>query len=306
MAGLAVQPVRAALNAIFAAWTGGMVILAMVMAAAWLVQRRTRQGAWVDTLWSAGLAAAGCWGALVPADGSLAPSARQLLVAALVTAWGLRLSSHLAIRAATGPKDARYAQLEADWGKAAAARMFGFLMLQAAAGGVLLVCLVAAARKPAPGLSLQDMAGAALLLLAVAGEGLADRQLRAFKQDPANAHGVCDRGLWGWSRHPNYVCEWLGWCAWPVIAVDLGGGWPWGWLALAGPAYMYWLLTRVSGVPLVEAHMRRTRPAAFEAYARRVPVFLPVGPMTRRRTRSGGKSDGARQARREGDRGGGR
>ena len=102
--------------------------------------------------------------------------------------------------------------------------------------------------------------------------------MAAFKSDPAHRGKICDTGLWAWSRHPNYFFEWLGWCAWPLFAIDLGGGWPWGWLALSGPAYMYWLLTRVSGVPLLEAHMRRSRPEAFAAYAERTSAFFPRPP----------------------------
>jgi len=102
--------------------------------------------------------------------------------------------------------------------------------------------------------------------------------LSRFKADPANRGEVCDTGLWAWSRHPNYFFEWLGWCAWPIFALNLSGGWPWGWLALSGPAYIYWLLTRVSGVPLLEAHMRRSRPEAFAAYAARTSVFFPRPP----------------------------
>lgn len=270
-----------------------MLILVLVMVAAWVVQRRTGQGGWVDAFWSLGLAAAGGWAALAPAASHSEPSGRQILVAALIAAWGVRLAAHLAHRAATGPKDARYARLEAEWGARAPVRMFAFLMLQGMAGGVLLASLVVAARNPAPGLSLQDLAGASLLLVAVAGESLADRQLRAFKAEPGAAGGVCDRGLWAWTRHPNYFFEWLGWCAWPLFAIDLGGGWPWGWLALTAPGYMYWLLVHVSGVPLVEAHMRRTRPAAFADYARRTPAFFPAPPGMRRALR--GQAEGASQ-----------
>ena len=58
---------------------------------------------------------------------------------------------------------------------------------------------------------------------ALAGEGLADHQLAAFKATPANRGLICDSGLWAWSRHPNYFFEWLGWCAWPLFAIDFGG-----------------------------------------------------------------------------------
>jgi steroid 5-alpha reductase family enzyme len=114
------------------------------------------------------------------------------------------------------------------------------------------------------------------LLLAIGGEGLADAQLARFKADPANHGKVCDAGLWGWSRHPNYFFEWLVWTAWPVIAIGLA--WPWGWLALAGPAFMALLLIKGSGVPPLEAAMIRSRGEAYRAYQRRVSVFIPLPP----------------------------
>jgi steroid 5-alpha reductase family enzyme len=102
--------------------------------------------------------------------------------------------------------------------------------------------------------------------------------LRRFRSDSANRDRVCDAGLWRWSRHPNYFFEWFGWLAYPLIAVDFGGDYPWGWLALAGPACMYWLLVHVSGIPPLEAHMVRTRGDAFRAYRARTNAFFPSPP----------------------------
>jgi steroid 5-alpha reductase family enzyme len=70
-----------------------------------------------------------------------------------------------------------------------------------------------------------DIVGVAVLVIAVAGTGLADEQLRRFKRNPANKGQVCDIGLWSWSRHPNYFFEWVGWLAYPILAV---GGRTWG------------------------------------------------------------------------------
>jgi steroid 5-alpha reductase family enzyme len=153
--------------------------------------------------------------------------------------------------------------------------MFGFLQVQALAGALLAVAVMVAAHRPGP-LGWQDAAGVALMLLAIGGEGLADAQLARFKADPANHGKVCDIGLWGWSRHPNYFFEWLVWMAWPVIAIGLA--WPWGWLALAGPAFMALLLIKGSGVPPLEAAMIRSRGEAYRAYQRRVSVFIPLPP----------------------------
>lgn len=258
-------------------WGGAALFLVLVMTAAWLVQRRTGQGGWADAFWSLGLGAAGVGVALFPIDGG-PPSARQGLAAVLIGAWGLRLGLHIAARAAHENEDPRYARLREQWGTQFQPRMFGFLMLQAGAAAFLALSVLLGSRNPTPGLGLQDGLATLIFVAALVGEGLADRQLAAFKAKSDQPGRVCDTGLWAWSRHPNYFFEWLGWCAWPVFAINLSGDWPWGWLALTGPAYIYWLLTRVSGVPLLEAHMRRSRPAAFAAYAARTSAFFPRPP----------------------------
>lgn len=259
------------MTALLPLWAGAAAFMAVVMSGAWLTQRRTGQGGWADAFWSLGLGAAGVGIALFPLNDT-GPTTRQILVAILIGLWGLRLGLHIAARTAGAEaEDARYARLRADWGDRFQARMFGFLMLQAGAAAVLLLSILLAARNPASGLGLQDALATLILLIAVAGEGLADRQLARFKADPANRGAVCDVGLWAWSRHPNYFFQWLGWCAWSVFAIDASGSWAWGWLALSGPAYIYWLLNHVSGVPLLEAHMRRSRPQAFARYVARTP-----------------------------------
>jgi steroid 5-alpha reductase family enzyme len=146
----------------------------------------------------------------------------------------------------------------------------------AAGGALLLISVAAAAHNPAPGPTPLDALGGAILLVAILGEGLADAQLRAFARDPANTGKVCDVGLWGWSRHPNYFFEWLGWTAYPVIALDLAGPYPWAVAALIAPVTMYVILRFVTGVPPLEQHMLASRGEAFRAYQARVSIFLPL------------------------------
>ncbi|WP_242915296.1 DUF1295 domain-containing protein [Brevundimonas pishanensis] len=258
-------------------WGAAAAVLAVVMTAAFVTQQRTGQGGWADAFWSFGLGAAGVLVALYPLGGGN-PSPRQWLVAALIAAWGIRLGSHIAQRAASEGEDARYARLREEWADSFGPKMFGFLMLQAGAASVLVLGILAAARNPAPGLGVQDVAATLVFVLAIVGESTADRQLSRFKSNPANKGKICDAGLWAWSRHPNYFFEWLGWCAWPIFAINMGGDWHWGWLALIPPVYIYWLLNSVSGVPLVEAHMQRTRPEAFARYAARTSRFFPRPP----------------------------
>ena len=106
------------------------------------------------------------------------------------------------------------------------------------------------------------------MLVAIVGEGVADAQLRRFRGR------VCDVGLWGYSRHPNYFFEWLGWLAYPLLAID-ATRFDWAWLSLSGPAFMYWLLVHVSGIPFLEQHMVRSRGDAYRAYQQRVSAFFP-------------------------------
>jgi steroid 5-alpha reductase family enzyme len=270
----------ALLVSIFAAMSVAMIV-------GWACQRAWNNGGWTDAFWSFSVGIVGVAASLAPLGGTTAPSLRQLLVAGLVGVWSLRLGTHIAARAGEGPEDARYAALRREWGADFQKRMFSFLQTQAAAGGFLVVTIALAAHNPSPELRAADLIAAGLFLLSVTGAGAADRQLAAFRKNPANRGRVCDAGLWAVSRHPNYFFEWLGWVAYAVIAVDLGGDYWVGWLSLSGPAFIYYLLRHVSGVPLLEAAMLRSRGAAYADYQARVSAFFPWPP---RRSPS---SDGA-------------
>lgn len=254
-----------------------LVGLSLILTAAWAVQRATGNSGWVDVIWTFGVGLAGAFVALWPmGDGSVWP--RQLAVAIAIGVWSLRLGGHIALRTARIDDDPRYARLKRDWGEAAQRRMFAFLQIQAFAAFLLTIGVLVAARSPRAGLDLRDWLGLAVVLLSVAGEALADHQLKAFGRDPANKGRVCDVGLWRYSRHPNYFFEWLGWVGYLIIAIDLSGAYPAGWLALIGPAYMYYLLVHVSGVPPLEEHMAKSRPEAFAAYRARTNMFFPGPP----------------------------
>ena len=252
-------------------------ILSLLMAAAWFVQRRTGQSGWADVFWSF---AVGIGGIIVTAVPHVATSPIRVgMVTLMVACWSLRLGFHILSRTASAAaEDPRYADLRRSWGDRFQMRIFLFLQIQALCGLGLVVTVFVAAHRPGAAPSFADIAGVALLIAAVAGEGIADYQLRRFSADPANRGRVCDVGLWGWSRHPNYFFEWLAWLAYPIIAVDLSGGWWQGWLAFIGPAMMYWLLVYASGIPPLEAHMLKSRGDAFRAYVRRTSAFFPLPP----------------------------
>lgn len=251
-------------------------LMAAIMTAAWLFGLKVRNGGWTDVFWSLGSGAALVMAALWPAPAAYGP--RSWLAAALAAAWSLRLAAYLTPRVAGHPEDARYASFRAEFGERYALGMAGVALAQAPATALLSISVALAAQRPAAGLDLRDLAGAVILLVAVAGEGLADAQMRRFKADPANKGRVCDRGLWAWSRHPNYFFEWIGWFAYPLIALDPQR--PVTWLSLSAAVVMYLLLTRVSGLPPLEKAMLQSRGAAYRAYQARVSGFFPRPPKT--------------------------
>ncbi len=260
--------------------------LILAMALIWAVTLRPGRSGWIDVIWSFATGVAGALASLVPLGDGAVPGRRAILVAALVLVWSLRLGAHIASRTAPGHDDPRYAALREEWGADFAARSFWFLQIQALAAMLLAGVAAIAAHNPTngwlvDGWCLQDAAGVAIVLLGLTGEAVADRQLQRFRREVGNAGQVCDRGLWSLSRHPNYFCEWLVWVGIATIALGLGGDYPQGWLALAGPVVMYWLLAHVSGIPPLEAHMLRSRGEAFRTYQARVSAFWPMAPRPR-------------------------
>jgi steroid 5-alpha reductase family enzyme len=193
-----------------------------------------------------------------------------------LSVWAARLGTHIANRTMHITDDPRYASLIKGWGRDARRRMFLLLQKQAIVSIPLATSVFLAAQNPEPEWRLQDWLAVLVMLTALLGEAIADRQLRRFRGDPASQGKVCDAGLWRYSRHPNYFFEWLGWITYPLLAIDLSGGFVWGYLALAGPLCMYWLLTRVSGIPPLEAHMIASRGDAYRVYQQRTSAFFPA------------------------------
>ena len=250
--------------------------LALIMSGAWVVQQRTRNNGFIDAVWTFGLGAIGLVSALVPLEGNGGPSGRQLLVALLIGAWSLRLGDHILRRSNARADDPRYAALLRQWGADAKRQMFILLQKQAIVTVPLALALFLAAHNPAPLFRLLDYAAIAVVLIGLVGESIADRQLAAWVRSKAKNEVICERGLWGWSRHPNYFFEWMFWLAIPLLAI--AGGYPWGWLALAAPLCIYWLLVYVSGIPPLEEHMVQKYGAAYRAYQARTSAFFPLPP----------------------------
>ena len=251
------------------------LVMVAAMTGAWLVERRTGNSGWIDSIWTFGLGTAGMVGALLPFGAG--PMSRRLLVAGLAAAWALRLGLHVASRTRGISDDPRYAKLKREWGADKDRQMFRFMMMQALASTPLAIAIVLAAHNPAPTLGLQDLVGVLVFAIGVGGGAVADRQLRAFARNPANKGKVCDEGLWAWSRHPNYFFECVLWSAYPVIALSVAG-YGYGFVALLAPLAMTLLLTKISGIPPLEEHMVAKHGDAYRAYQRRTSALLPWPP----------------------------
>ena len=246
----------------------GAVALAGMMFVIWLLSVRLKNAGIVDVGWTLGLvilAVGYAWQG--PGFGP-----RKWLLAAMVAFWGFRLALHLVRRIASEPEDGRYQQLRREWaGKNVNLRFLFFFEFQAVLDVVLSLPMLAAAMNPAPSLSWLEYAGAALWLVAVVGESVADAQLAAFKRDARNRGRVCQVGLWRYSRHPNYFFEWLVWVAWLVYALAS----PWGWTAVICPALMLFFLFRVTGIPATEAQALRSRGEEYRRYQETTSAFVP-------------------------------
>ena len=236
--------------------------------AVWLGSVRARDASLVDRFWGPAFALS-AWCHLALAD---APGPRAWLVAVLTTLWGTRLGWHIHRRNRGHGEDPRYAAMRARSPRTfALTSLVTVFLLQAALVLVIGLPLGFIMRATSP-LGLSDVLGVLVWLTGFLFEVVGDAQLAAFKRDPANRGRIMDRGLWAWTRHPNYfgdACVWwgVGVFAWAADAP---------WWTLLGPALMTFLLTRVSGVTLLEAGMRG-RPG-WDAYAARTSAFLPRPP----------------------------
>lgn len=246
------------------------LIAATAKTGAWLLQVRHGNAGIVDAIWAWTL---GVLAIVVAGSGSGSSEARTA-VALMGGIWGLRLGTHLWRRNWGRPEDFRYAAFRARWGAQANRNMFWFFQFQ----NIFSLLLVATAFVPAAFAGPIPTpaalgAAAALWLIAVLGEAIADAQMAAFRRNPANKNRVCRDGLWRWSRHPNYFFECVHWLAYVPLAL----GSAWGWVALTAPVIMAALLLRLSGVPLLEADLMRRKPG-YADYVRTTNVLIPWPP----------------------------
>lgn len=240
----------------------------------WIASVVRKDASIIDSAWGLGFVFL-AWFYFLTSE---AHTLRGPLVLALVTVWGLRLSAHLFWRNHGKAEDYRYREMRDSGPRSFALRsLFTIFFLQAVILWVVSLSPYQAFRAPRPeGISLLDAAGVLVFAVGLCFEVGGDWQLVRFRSDQANRGRVLDRGLWHYTRHPNYFGDALVWWGLFLIALATpGSAW-----TIASPALMTFLLMRVSGVTLLEKRLGETKPA-YRDYVRRTSAFFPWPPKRR-------------------------
>ena len=199
---------------------------------------------------------------------------RSVLLVAMVSAWTLRLGIFLFRRIHADGGDGRFDEIKQDAGR--------FLVAWTVQGLWVFLTAVAALAAITAGaavdLSVWDAIGFTIWVIGFAIEIVADQQKRRFRGDPANEGDFISSGLWSWSRHPNYFGEIVLWTGIAVMAAPTLEGWRW--VALVSPLFVTLLLTRISGIPILErrADERWGGQPDYERYKARTSVLVPWPP----------------------------
>ena len=239
----------------------------------WLVSLRVEDSSIVDSAWGPGFVLVTSVAAVL---GGGYPW-RRYLVLILITMWGLRLGLHIFARNQGHGEDRRYTRMRERRGRSWWwVSYFQVFLLQAVILWIVSSPVQAASASADPdSLTLLDGLGALMWLTGFLFEAVGDHQLKAFKADQANAGKVMDRGLWRYTRHPNYFGDATVWWGIGLIAVQVERGW----VSLIGPLLMTFLLLRVSGVALLESDLKKRKPE-YADYVRRTNAFIPGPPKT--------------------------
>jgi len=246
---------------------GGFIVL-------WLICLKTRDVTPIDSVWALGMVVLAATTFFLT-DGT---DMRKWILLGLCSAWGLRLGGYMLWRWRDHGPDRRYQALI---GKAQRDRGWGFgkataiLVFATQAPLLFIVCLpvqLGQVGGPVP-MGWLAIVGIVLAIIGILFETIGDAQLVRFKRNPANAGQVMDKGLWRYTRHPNYFGDACLWWGLFLIAAET----PYGLFALPGPILLTWTLMKWSGAPTVEGRLHKTRPG-YADYVKRTSGFIPMPP----------------------------
>ncbi len=259
-------------------------VLVVAILILWGISLKIRDVSFIDAFWAGGmvlLAWVSFWQVWPgPGEGGVSPQGNLIVV--LTTLWGARLGVHLFVRWWKTGEDPRYKRIlggameQKGWSFAKAS----LLLVFATQAPLLFFTSLPAqlgilAIDGYPALNMLSWAGVVIALVGIAFETIGDWQLNNFRADPDNRNKVMDKGLWRYTRHPNYfgdACTW-----WGVWLVAASVGWEIALASLIGPVFLTFTLTRWSGKPLLERGMAKTRPG-YADYVARTSGFIPWPP----------------------------
>lgn len=244
----------------------GAAAAAAVMVLTWVASLIRRDASLVDRVWGIGFVVVAA-SVFVAVDGN---AGRQVLLLAMTALWGVRLSAYLTWRNWGRGEDFRYQAMRrrhgARFARISLVTVFG---VQAALMWVVALPVMLGQVPESPGLGVLAVLGVVVWAVGLGFETVGDAQLARFKRDSANAGRVMDRGLWRYTRHPNYFGDACVWWGIALVAAESGLGA----IGLVGAAVMTVLLRRVSGVTLLERSLTKRRPGYVEYVARTSPFF---------------------------------
>jgi steroid 5-alpha reductase family enzyme len=249
------------------------IMLIGVMLVLWAVSIPLKDVSFIDSFWAFGfILVAGLSFVLTP-DGA---ADRRILLLVLTLVWGLRLGGYLFWRWRKEGPDKRYLAL-LKHAKPGTEHWHSFkyvFMMQAVLLWVVSLPVQLGQIAPSPAeLGQLAFAGAALAVIGIFFESVGDWQMARFKADPQSAGKVMDKGLWRYTRHPNYFGDACVWWGLYLIAAETRPGWA----AILGPIVLTALLVKWSGAALLERRLKRSRPD-YDAYIARTSGFIPMPP----------------------------
>ena len=246
--------------------------IAVLMLGTWVVSLVVKNASIVDVVWGLGFVAV-AWMVAARVDGN---ADRQFLIVAMTTLWGVRLAVYLFLRNRGAGEDYRYRAMRKRWGSRFPLVSLGTVfLLQGVLMWIVSLPVQLGQVEESPDVGVVAWIGVALWAVGLFFEAVGDVQLEAFKRDPANEGLVMDRGLWRYTRHPNYFGDACVWWGIALVAAETTVG-RWG---LIGAIVMTVLLRKVSGVTLLEKSLIKRR-QGYDAYMARTSPFIPRPPRT--------------------------
>ncbi|QTD55623.1 DUF1295 domain-containing protein [Parasphingorhabdus cellanae] len=254
------------------------ILLVGIMIILWLISVRIRDVSFIDSFWAYGMAILA--GASIVQAGNTGWLGWTIF--GLTVTWGVRLGTHLLLRWRKEGEDPRYAKIistamkKKGWSFAKTALIKVWVLQIPLLFMVCLPAQIGIFLAENQDLSPVAIIGLVLAMIGITFETIGDAQLRTFKSNPDNKGKVLDTGLWRYTRHPNYFGDFCTW--WGIWLVAAQVGWP-VWLAVVGPLFLSFTLTKWSGAPMLEHSLRKNRPNYVD-YIERTSGFFPMPPKT--------------------------